>query len=73
MRDNEVEYTEIFERSDYDTVEEANRKVEAVKEFYESHPDWEVGEPEIVKQPNGKYMVKIPLTKYASSERGYSR
>lgn len=73
MGNQEVEYTEMFERSGYDTIEQAKFKVAAVKEFYEQHPDWEVGEPDIIQDVNGKYTVKIPLTKYAAQKGGYSR
>lgn len=73
MENKQVEYSEIFERSDYDNIEEAKYKIEAVKEFYRDNPDWEVGEPEIVKQANDKYMVRIPLTKYAKEEKGRLR
>lgn len=73
MEGKEVLYKEVFERSGYDTLEDAKRKIQAVSNEYGKYPDWEVGVPEITRDEKGKYKVSIPLTKYAKEkEKGHS-
>ena len=62
--DEKIEYREDFERSGYDTIEDAKAKIKAVVEFYSEKPGWVIGEPKITQQFDGKYKVSIPLTKY---------
>ena len=64
MEENNIEYKELFERSGFDTLEQVKYKINAVIEAHPQESGWEVGEPEITKDMNGKYKVSIPLTKY---------
>ena len=73
MGEKEVIYSEIFKRSGYDSVDDARNKIQAVKDFYQDDESWEVGQAEIIQEPNGKYMVRIPLKKYKLEQKGHSR
>ena len=68
----EIEYQEIFERSGYATIEDAQNKINAVIEAHPMDLGWSVGKPEITRDADGTFKVAIPLTKYAVRE-GRSR
>lgn len=63
MGDNLV-YKEVFERSGINTYEEAEYKINSVKEAHPSEYGWVAKECQINKQEDGKYKVIIPLEKY---------
>ena len=69
MEGKNIEYKEVFERTGFDTIEQVKYKVNAVIEAHPVELGWEVGEPEVTKDMNGKYKVSIPLTKYTLTKR----
>ena len=69
MMEENIEYQEVFERTGFDTVEDAQYKVRSVIEAHPQEYGWEAGQPEIFKDEKGKYGVRIPLKKYSSVQR----
>ena len=73
MENDQIEYKEIFERSDI-LEQDVQYKIASVKEAHPEEFGWIVGNAEVIKQPNGKCTVKIPLVKYAmNKEEEHSR
>ena len=69
-----IEYQEMFERTGFNTLEEAQYKIRSVIEAHPIEYGWVAGEPEIYKDNEGKYGVKIPLVKYSQEQNlGRSR
>ena len=68
MEEN-LEYQEIFERSGFDTLRQAEYKINAVIEEHPEEYGWVIGKPEITQDNDGKYRVRIPLKKYSVSKR----
>ena len=66
---NEIEYQEIFTKSEV-LVNSVDYVLKAIKEAHPSEYGWDMGEPEIIKNPDGRTVtLKVPLTKYYVEKR----
>lgn len=63
MMNNGV-YEELFERTGFNTREDALYKLNAIIEAHPQEHGWEIGEPEIFQDFEGKFGVRVPLKKY---------
>ena len=69
---NEIEYQEMFTKSEV-PVNKIEYILNAIEEAHPSEKGWTMGEPEIIKNPDGRTItLKVPLTKYRV-EKGNTR
>ena len=69
---NEIEYQEIFTKSEVPT-NSIDYILNAIAEAHPAEYGWTIGEPEIIKNSDGRTVtIKVPLTKYRV-ERGNAR
>ncbi len=66
---NKIEYQEIFTKSEV-PINNINYVLNAIKEAHPSEYGWVIGEPEIIKNRDGRTAtLKLPLIKYYVEKR----